>query len=521
MDVFLQPLRITDQTVLKLSQELFVKFLELSAKSDNQFLPTPISESLLGRQGKVVNPGRYLAIDIGGTNLRVGFVELLADGPSNEGVSVDEKGFSSFAAHSPRLRRLLEHSWPIGDQLKNLNSENLFDFIGDRIAVVVQLACKEWGFKPEDELPMGVAFSFPMEQTSLQEATLMPMGKGFALDSKVDLGAYLHAGYEKYRGRELPRISVAAIANDAVASLVSFVYQYRAMNHQKACMALICGTGTNATIPLRLSTLKESKRPNTVSVIPGRTAEDPAIAVNTEWSINGTQTVLTSLDVITKWDRSLNMTVERPGFQPLEYMTSGRYLGELGRIIFEEYLVEVLKVGILQLPFQMRQPWSMSTTFLSHFKPRDDQDDPLVEQLRRQFPTAKKEHAKSSTDEEFEWTPEMADALYRIALAIEQRAAGLMAGYTIGLLTLAEDLPPPPRKGISLPSVPVKELAVGYTGGCITGFQNYLQDCQGFLDRVILMEHGKRYRVVLSPCHDGGITGVGILNALSLHSEEK
>jgi hypothetical protein len=49
LDDFLQPLRITDQKVLDLSRELFLKFSELSSKSDNQFLPTPISESLLRR----------------------------------------------------------------------------------------------------------------------------------------------------------------------------------------------------------------------------------------------------------------------------------------------------------------------------------------------------------------------------------------------------------------------------------------------------------------------------------------
>jgi hypothetical protein len=49
LDDFLQPLRITDEAVLVLSRELYIKFSELSTKSDNQFLPTPISESLLRR----------------------------------------------------------------------------------------------------------------------------------------------------------------------------------------------------------------------------------------------------------------------------------------------------------------------------------------------------------------------------------------------------------------------------------------------------------------------------------------
>lgn len=369
---------------------------------------------------------------------------------------------------------------------------------------------------------MGVTFSFPMEQNSLQEATLMPMGKGFALDCKVDLGAYLLAGYEEHRRADLPRIRVAAIANDAVASLVSFFYQFRGKPNQAAAMSLICGTGTNATIPLKLSTLKDSKRPKTVSVIPGQADGDVKIAVNTEWSINGTQTVLSGHGLITRWDALLNINVERPGFQPLEYMTSGRYLGELGRIIFEEYLTRVLQYDMFDLPFKLREPFTLSTTFLSHFKPQNDGNGTLVEQLQREFPIVEKENARFAVHEPLKWTPEIAEVLYRIAVAIEVRAAGLMAAYTIALLTLSEDLPPPLRKDFVVPRHSPGELVVGYTGGCITAFQNYLEDCQGFLDRVVVLEHGRnKYRVLLSPCHDGGITGAGILVPASLHSEEK
>lgn len=46
---FLAPLRIDDETVLELSREMSRTFVELSANSDTQFLPTPISESLLRR----------------------------------------------------------------------------------------------------------------------------------------------------------------------------------------------------------------------------------------------------------------------------------------------------------------------------------------------------------------------------------------------------------------------------------------------------------------------------------------
>lgn len=56
---------------------------------------------------------------------------------------------------------------------------------------------------------------------------------------------------------------------------------------------------------------------------------------------------------------------------------------------------------------------------------------------------------------------------------------------------------------------------VGYTGGCISHFQDFLEDCQGFLDGIMDAEFGEEVRqfprVVLTPCHDGGIIGAGIL----------
>lgn len=411
----------------------------------------------------------------------------------------------------PSLRRLLEQSWPIGEHLKSENAESLFAWIGQCVATVVERACQEWHLDRSCELPMGVTFSFPMIQRSVSEASLMSMGKGFAISSRVDLGSLLLTGYEQHR-RDLPRIMIAAIANDAVATLVSFIYQFRATPQQKAIMGLICGTGSNATIPLRLSSLHPSKRPETVSVIPGQAEEDVRIAVNTEWSINGSAPPLRRLGLISRWDTELDEAGEVPGFQPLEYMSSGRYLGELGRLVFTDYLQSCLGFKAADLPTRLQHKFGLSTTFLSHFGPKSP--GPLLQQLEQEFPLAKDKENRRQ-----QWTEEIAEALYQIATAIEVRAAGIVAASTIALLRCAQELPAPgaPQLDVAAPS----ELVVGYTGGCITGFQNYLQDCQDFLDKVIAMEYGKgtKLRVSLAPCHDGGITGAGILVPASLRSE--
>lgn len=443
-------------------------------------------------------------------------MELLA-------VNVNDKGTNGSVAlyehGGSRLHRHLERSWPIEDYLKNENADGLFSWIGQCLAVVLKDAYEAWGprsaeFCSMGKTPMGVTFSFPMEQRSVSEATLLPMGKGFAITSNLDLGHQLIKGFEEHRDRwHLPDIRIAAIANDAVATLVSFIYQFPAKHNQKAVMSLICGTGSNATIPMRLSKLHPSKRPETVSVIHGQPVDDVRIAVNTEWSINGSAPPLRRLGLISRWDTELDEAGELPGFQPLEYMTSGRYLGELGRLIFIDYLSSVLGHKTTDLPPKLNERFGLSTTFISKFNTHDKGKGTLLKQLESEFPLRKN---KENMQTQFQWTKETAEALYHIAIAIEVRAAGIIAAATIGLLTCAEEMAPPKTDNGER-----FELVVGYTGGCILGFQDYLDDCQAFLDRIVNMEHGDDWpvRVLLSPCHDGGITGAGILVPASLNSE--
>lgn len=441
----------------------------------------------------------------GGTNLRVGFVELLGkETLSNQPSNGPHDGTSG------RTRRHLEQSWPIDERLKHDNADSLFLWIGTHIAKVVRQGCEIFNLPADEPLPLGVTFSFPMEQMSLSEATLMSMGKGFAVSANLDLGSRLLGGYNSAKDNTLPPIRVAAIANDSVSTLVSFIFQFDETVLRRASMGIILGTGCNATIPLKLSRLHPSKRPPTVSVLPGERIEDVKITVNTEWSINGTAPPLREMGLISRWDEVLDSQNETPGFQPLEYMTAGRYLGELGRIMLVDYMVSELGIAEDILPAKLLERHGMSTTFLSHFKPL--QPAVLLSNLKEEFP-------ESTGSPTFAWTEELAEALYRIAKAIEVRAAGIIAAGIIALLTLGDELP----KDSKGTAPEAQELGVGYTGGCIVHFQDYLLDCQSFIDGLMAKRFGEGshpVRVVLSPCHDGGITGAGILVAAASTSED-
>ncbi|KAK8090866.1 hexokinase family [Apiospora phragmitis] len=503
---YLRPLYFNVETAHQLARELCGAFQQLAAESPVQFLATPVSESIL-------RPPKGSEKGSGGTNLRVGFVELLGKEDSTSQPKLDLQNGSG---HPVRLRRHLEKSWPIFDHLKNEHPDELFSWIGKCIAEIVADGCQSFGLPRDVTLPLGVTFSFPMVQHTLSQAELMSMGKGFAITSKADLGSHLLKGYETWResATELPPIRIAAIANDAVSTLVSFVYQSQENQSRKAAMGLICGTGSNATIPLRQSMLHPSKLPK-VEVLNGHNPDDQRIAVNTEWSINGTAPALRALGLISKWDEQLDAAGEVPGFQPLEYMTAGRYLGELGRLILLDYLENYRGFSKEALPAKLQQRFGLTTTFLSHFKP--PHPSVLLEKLKAEFPV-------TDTNSAFAWTEDTAIKVYKIAKAIEVRAAGIVAAATVGLLACAGDIPlrdsPKHDKteqqhhsktnGSSAAST---DLVVGYTGGCIAHFQDYLADCQSFLDDILRKEFGPEppFRVTLSPCHDGGITGAGVL----------
>ncbi|TQN63800.1 Hexokinase-1 [Colletotrichum shisoi] len=518
---FLQPLQVDSQKIHTLSRLFHANFKLLALDAQDQFLPTPISESIL-RPVSQRGHGRHLAIDIGGTNLRVGFVELQGKDETTSGVACPTAAIPQTNGTSspvPALR-LTEKAWPIDDRLK-ADSEGdpqlLFDWIGARIASVVHSACEEWQLPPHEELPLGITFSFPMIQHSISDATVMTMGKGFNIGGDAELGPLLLKGYEKSRlvdrddgTRRLPPIRIAAISNDSVSTLIAFIYLFNESSSRKATMGLIVGTGCNATIPLPLTALGSNKWPANVSTLPGESARHARIAVNTEWSTRGTAPPLHELNLITPWDAALDAALVGPneiaGFQPLEYMTAGRYLGELGRLVLVDYLKTELHFDESSLPKSLLVRYGLTTTFLSHFKPADPSDPSnLLAELEKEFPAGE--------GAPFQWTLQTAVALYHMAKAIQIRAAGIVAAATVALLKLAGDIPEQvPADG----TTPVKELGVGYTGGCISHFQDYLADTQDFLDRIVKLDSKDQpppARIVLSPCHDGGIKGAGILAA--------
>ncbi|USP76065.1 hypothetical protein yc1106_03339 [Curvularia clavata] len=504
---------INPHTLLDLARRFSETYAHLARSSTEHFLATPVTALPTGKE-----KGKFLSIDVGGTNLRVGFVELIGE---PDGTAEHERERSSTIGENvfAQINRSHDKNWPIGDHLKMDQAEDLFAWIGDCIAEVVKGALDEQqqnGNHPTsplgDEILLGITFSFPMAQTRLSEATLLPMGKGFAITSDLNLGKMLLAGYARHcqasdpNKPPLPRIKVAAITNDTVATFASLAYAVKASPNSRVAMGLIVGTGTNATVPMKLDRLHPAKK----SALANPDAVE-TVVINTEWTIRGTDKPLIHLNIKTPWDMTLDANSDAPGFQPFEYMTSGRYLGEIVRLIFVDV---VSKEKDVQIPSSLLSRNTLPTRFLSEVIAR--KGGRIVQQeLETKYPEP------SQSQDPF-WTVDRVEMIRDIAEAVQQRSSALVAAACVGLLNcvgeVALDGAKAPSNGTHTKGKrEIEELVIAYAGGTISQYPKWLQTCQQWID--ILVEEGSAAnaskQVTLKEAKDGGIIGAGVLAAMT------
>lgn len=247
--------------------------------------------------------GSFLALDLGGSNFRV--LRLTLDG----------KGGSSAAVRTFELT--VNH-------MTN-NAETLFGFIADCVK----------DFAPETSassfpVPLGFTFSFPVRQTGLSAGILMQWTKGFSATGceGQDVGALLQAALIS-RGLN---VQVTAIVNDTVGTLMA-----RALNDQDCLIGVIFGTGTNACYYESREQIKKWKGPPL----------DRGMVINMEWGGFGDHKV--SLDggpsmlPWTSWDDTVDKLSIHPGKQLFEKMISGKYQGEIVRVL----CADLAKRGLL------------------------------------------------------------------------------------------------------------------------------------------------------------------------------
>ena len=220
--------------------------------------------------------GVFLALDFGGTNVRVAEVSL--DGAGRTSIRKMRKVFLRDAAAG------YDYTQP------EVQVEQLFDFLAQQVARIHDGEAKK----------LGHAFSFVCRQTSLARATLMGDWSKEIRTGGVngqDIGHLLENSLTRLGIRNVRQV---AVLNDTIATLLTAAYA-----EGDADLGSVCGTGHNTChYDLR--------------------QDGSVMAYNAE-SGGFDRLEFTEVDI------ALDAASEHPGRQRLEKMTSGRYLGEVTR----------------------------------------------------------------------------------------------------------------------------------------------------------------------------------------------
>ncbi|TRM68496.1 hypothetical protein BD626DRAFT_481894 [Schizophyllum amplum] len=251
--------------------------------------------------------GTFLALDLGGTNLRVCEVVLNGD----------------------RTFSLTQQKYKVSDALKTGEASDLFDYLADSVDAFLTTHAKATpnAHIPGTESPyptradynpeivnLGLTFSFPVEQTALDSGKVLTWTKGFSAKHAIgnDVVKLLQDAFD----RKHMHVRCVALVNDTVGALLS-----RAYTGGGCMLGAIFGTGTNGAYVEQVANIT-------------KLADSPAAAkgghmvVNTEWgAFNNSRSHLPN----TPYDTSMDRRSINPRFQAFEKFISGMYLGEITR----------------------------------------------------------------------------------------------------------------------------------------------------------------------------------------------
>ena len=412
-----------------------------------------------------------MAMDLGGSTFRVALVELRGRIPEQPGLRIIRISISS-----------------IDDSVRRLEGTLLFDWMAQKIEAMLAEGPETCGYGKE-VLPVGLAWSFPIEQTSLRGGRIQGMGKGFHTSHTVigqDLGDLIVAACRRRR----LNISVDAIVNDSSAALLC-----RAYSEPTTSMSLILGTGTNAAVNLPVSCLGSDKfgfRDQSWY------AQAEKVITNTELSMFG-KGILPE----TRWDDYLNRTHQLPDFQPLEYMTTGRYLGEIFRLVLRE---AVDTVGLFDgdFPETLRTPYTLDTAILAMLEADNSA------RLSRSGAYLEKLWFMTSP-------PSQPDLVFLRAVAesISNRAAIYLAVALHALWTLQKETYINPTTPFGTP-----KTSIACTGSVIEKYPNFRARCEGSIEEMIAAGDPScgafsPELVVLELIDDAAILGAAVAVAIS------
>ena len=271
--------------------------------------------------------GKYLALDMGGTNLRVCEVEL-----------PDEEGEFD----------LIQSKYRLPDELKTGTAAELWEYVADCLQQFVEY------HHPDEKLgtiPLGFTFSYPCDQHYIDHGVLQRWTKGW--DIRGVEGKDVVPPFEAALAKRGLPIHLTALINDTTGTLIASHY-----TDPKTQIGAIFGTGCNAAYMDRCGDVPKLAHMN----LPA----DTPIAINCEYgAFDNEHKVLPR----TKYDVTIDRDSPRPNQQAFEKMVSGLYLGELFRLVLCDLHDNRPHCDVVLFDGQdltaLRTPFSLDASFLS------------------------------------------------------------------------------------------------------------------------------------------------------------
>ncbi|XP_033883108.3 hexokinase HKDC1-like isoform X1 [Acipenser ruthenus] len=322
IDETLAPFKLSRQHLQDVKDKMRVE-LERGLKKDThhsasvKMLPSYVCGTPDGTER-----GKFLALDLGGTNFRVRLVKI----------------YSGLR----KSIRMYDKIYTIPLEIMQGTGEELFDHIVQCISDFLDYI----GMK-NVRLPLGFTFSFPCRQAGIDKGSLVSWTKGFkATDCEgQDVVDMLREAMKRRNDFDL---DIVAVVNDTVGTMMTCAYE-----DPNCEIGLIVGTGSNVCY------MEEMRNIETVE------GEDGRMCVNTEWGGFGDNDCIEFIR--TKFDREVDEGSLNQGKQRYEKMTSGMYLGEIVRQI----LIDLTKRGLLfrgQISERLRTTGIFKTKFLSQIE---------------------------------------------------------------------------------------------------------------------------------------------------------
>ncbi|KAF2088535.1 hxk, hexokinase [Saccharata proteae CBS 121410] len=268
--------------------------------------------------------GTFLALDMGGTNLRVCEIHL-----------PEEKGEFD----------IIQSKYRMPEELKTGTGDELWEYIADCLQQFV-----EYHHEGEElnQLPLGFTFSYPATQDYIDHGVLQRWTKGFDIDG-VEGKDVVPPFEAAMKARGVP-IKLTALVNDTTGTLIASAYTDTSMK-----IGCIFGTGCNAAYMENCGSIPKLEHMN----LP----KDDLMAINCEWgAFDNEHKVLPR----TKYDVIIDKESPRPGQQSFEKMIAGLYLGELFRLVLLD-LHDNPEVKLFegQDVTKLKKPYTMDSGFLA------------------------------------------------------------------------------------------------------------------------------------------------------------